>query len=276
MQKLFCFLLCFLLLSCTRIIFQPDRVLYSRPSSMGFEVREEVVESFDSTKLGAWFLHSKPKPEVIEQVREKTLVIFFHGNAQNISAHFSVISWMSEAGIDVFLGDYRGYGISEGEPEAHKVVEDTRALLDKGYEYFKKGGYQKLVVYSQSLGGALTISALRDFKASEEIDLLVLDATFKSPKSVAHDKIWGLGYLLVSDSAFAENLNHLLMPTLVIHGTHDQIIPQKFGDMLFSESSAKEKWQWILPGVRHIETFHFNQGFYRKKFISFLNGARHF
>lgn len=276
MQKIIHLSLCFFFFSCTRIIFQPDRVLYSRPSVQGFDVREEVVTSYDGTKLGAWFLTAKPKKERMEQIKEKTLVVFFHGNAQNISAHFSVVSWMSDAGIDVFLGDYRGYGISEGEPEAKMVVEDTRALLDKGYEYFKKGGYKNFVVYSQSLGGALTISALREFKSIETINLLVLDATFKSPKAVAHDKIWGLGYLLVSDAAFAENLNHLRMPTLVIHGTHDQIIPYKFGEDLFKTSPAEKKWWWPMPGVAHIETFHFQQGVYRKKFIDFLNGARHF
>ena len=109
--------------SCTQIIFQPDRYLYSRPQDIGYNVREEIVTSFDGTKLGAWFLFASPKKEKINQVKDKTLVIFFHGNAQNISAHFSVISWMSEAGIDVFLGDYRGYGISEGEPSTKEVVE---------------------------------------------------------------------------------------------------------------------------------------------------------
>ncbi len=276
MQKTILILIGFIFLSCTRIIFQPDRVLYSLPEKMGYDVREEVVTSQDGTKLGAWFLKSSEKMNGNLAVKEKTLVVFFHGNAQNISAHFSVVSWMSDAGIDVFLGDYRGYGISEGEPSAIKVVEDTRAFLDKGYEYYKRGGYEKLVVFAQSLGGALVISALREFKTINEIDLLVLDATFRSPKEVAHDKIWGLGYLLISDSAFASDLLHLSLPTLVIHGTQDQIIPYKFGEMLFKKSPASEKWWWLLPGVGHIETFHFNQGIYRQKFISFLNGARHF
>lgn len=276
MQKILQLTICFVLFSCTQIIFQPDRILYTVPSKFGLDVREEAVVSKDGTNLGAWFLKSNITKSSQYQVKEKTLVVFFHGNAQNISAHFSVVSWMSEAGIDVFLGDYRGYGISEGEPEAKGVVEDTKALLNKAYEYFKIGGYKKFIVYSQSLGGALTISALRDFGPTKDISLLVLDATFQSPKLVAHDKIWGLGYLLISDSAFAENLDHLQIPTLVIHGNRDQIIPYKFGEELFQKSTAREKWWWLLPGVGHIETFHYAQGKYRAQFIAFLNGARHF
>lgn len=257
--------------SCTQVIFQPDRVLYQKPSDLGFEVREEIVASMDGTKLGAWFLKGKLSPNSAQMIKEKTLVVFFHGNAQNISAHFSVVSWMSHHGVDVFLGDYRGYGISEGEPNPEDAVLDSLAFLNKAYEYFKNSDYKKFIVYSQSLGGALTISALEKFQYRNEVDLLVLDSTFRSPKEVAHDKIWGLGYLLISDSAFAKNLSHLQMPTLVIHGTIDQVIPHKFGEELFTGLTHDKKWWWLLPGVRHIETFHFQNGFYRQRFISFLN-----
>lgn len=266
MQKTLLLALIFVCTSCSQILYQPDQYLYIRPSEHGFNVVEEVVVASDGTKLGSWFLkHNKNK----EPSRD-TLVVFFHGNAQNISAHFSVVSWMSDYGLDVFMGDYRGYGISEGSPNPAGVEKDALAFLDHSYKVFKKNKYKKLIILAQSLGGAIAMNALQLFAHRDEINLLVLDSTFINPKNVAHDKIWGLGYLLISGAHTAENLNHLTMPTLVVHGAEDKVIPYKFGLEIYQQILHEKKWWWLRDHGTHIATFQENNKTYRQKLIEVI------
>lgn len=267
MKKIILIILASLLVSCSQILYQPDQYLYIRPAEQGFNVVEEVIVASDGTKLGSWFLKHNPTKEPSKE----TLVIFFHGNAQNISAHFSVVSWMSDYGFDVFMGDYRGYGISEGSPSPSGVEKDALAFLDHSYKIFKKNKYKKLVVLAQSLGGAIALNALQFFPHKNEINLLVLDSTFINPKAVAHDKIWGLGYLIISGAHTAENLHHLTMPTVVVHGVEDRVIPYKFGLEIYQKIEHDKKWWWLRDHGTHIATFHENAKIYRQKLIEIMN-----
>jgi uncharacterized protein len=43
----------------------------------------------------------------------------------------------------------------------------------------------------------------------------------------------------------------IVVPTLIIHGEHDQLIPVSEGEALFRGSIAKDKKLVIVPGARH-------------------------
>lgn len=52
---------------------------------------------------------------------KNTLVLFFHGNAENISSHFISAAWIADRGYDLMMFDYRRFGRSDGEV-AHSDV----------------------------------------------------------------------------------------------------------------------------------------------------------
>ena len=61
-------------------------------------------------------------------------VVHFHGNAQNMSAHYTFVSWLPAHGFNLFVFDYRGYGQSEGTLSREGVYEDSVAAV----EYVRK------------------------------------------------------------------------------------------------------------------------------------------
>jgi pimeloyl-ACP methyl ester carboxylesterase len=254
----------FLLVSCTSLIYQPDRYLHGDPHAYGISFKEFYVRSYDGTRLLAWDLKSKtPGPE--------NLVLMFHGNAQNLSSHAFNLTWMLDKKSDVLAFDYRGYGLSEGSPYPRGVVEDGVKFLQLAYDKFKDGNYKRLIIYTQSLGGTIAMRALEEVPWRDEISLLVLDSTFRSPQEVAIAKTHGLlGWLISSEFTADKLLSHLTMPLLVIHAPKDPVIPFKFGQEIFDIAPSTKKTFWKIEGGVHGDVFYVNKGIYREQFINLL------
>lgn len=261
-------LMCFFLTSCTSLIYQPDKYLYGHPDEFKTKFEAFTFNSIDGTKLSAWKLFSKtPNP--------KNLLIYFHGNAQNLTAHFMNSVWMAEHGYDILIFDYRGYGLSEGSPNPKGVAEDGLAFLNYAYNDYKKGGYKKFIVYAQSLGGAVSLRSLEDFAHRDEISLYVLDSTFLSPRDVAREKTNRvLKYLISNDYTANPALTHLTMPILSIHSTEDFVIAYSLGQDLFNKIPNPKKDFWTLRAKGHGDVFFIEQGKYRPQFIKYVEDLR--
>ena len=264
-SKTFSILLLGFLVSCTSLIYQPDRYLHADPHAYGINFQEYYVRSYDGTRLLAWDLKSKtPNPE--------NLVLMFHGNAQNLSSHVFNLTWMLDKKTDVVIFDYRGYGLSEGTPYPKGVLEDGIKFLQLAYDKFKAGNYKRFIIYTQSLGGTIAMRALEEVPWRNEISLLVLDSTFRSPQEVAGSKTHGLLWWLVSSEYTADKeLTHLTMPLLVIHAPNDPVVPFKFGAQLFAKAPSTKKTFWKIDDGYHGDVFFVKKGAYREQFITFLN-----
>jgi hypothetical protein len=207
-------------------------------------------------------------------------ILHFHGNAQNLSSHFLMLSWIAEYGYDLFIFDYRGYGQSTGAPSQDGIYLDSMAGMQKGYE-FSLENKSPLIVYGQSLGGNVALRAIVDFSYKDQIKLLILDSTFASYQKMAWDKLTSawilipfspLAYVFFSDKyASGLILNKLPpIPTLVIHGTNDLVVPFKFGQELYSKIET-QKWFWKIENGTHTDAFFRNEHNYKEDFIKFLN-----
>lgn len=251
-------------MGCTNLIYQPDRYLYADPNAYGINFKEYYVRSYDGTRLFAWDMKSKtPNPE--------NLVLMFHGNAQNLSSHAFNLAWMLDKQTDVLIFDYRGYGLSEGTPYPKGVLEDGLKFLQIAYDKFKAGNYKRFIIYTQSLGGTIAIRALEEVSWRNEISLLVLDSTFRSPSDIASDKTKGLlGWLISSEYTAHKDLSHLTMPLLVIHAPKDPIINFKFGTELFMQAPSTKKTLWRIEEGLHGDVFFVKKGAYREQFLSHI------
>lgn len=254
------------LTSCSFIIYQPDKYLHAHPNQFQTKFESFTFNSLDGTKLSGMKLFAKSG-------KAKHLLIYFHGNAQNLTAHFMNTIWMMNHDYDVIIFDYRGYGLSEGEPEPQGVYEDALTFLNYSYEEFKKNNYEKFVVYGQSLGGSILMRALENFKDREKIHLLVLDSTFLSPREVAREKTFFPLSLIITNSYTADpKLIHLTMPVLLIHSRLDHVIDYSLGQMLSSKiKNAKKKDFWTLENATHGDVFYVEERRYQKLFLDYVS-----
>lgn len=268
------FVLIWLLTSCTHVFYQPSRHQYVDPDKFKLNYQDVYFTSRDGTRLHGWFFKSK-------KAQVKGTVIQFHGNAQNLSSHFLSLLWLIDEGYNFFTFDYRGYGKSEGKANIDGVYEDSLAALEKGLELQRANGGGHYVVYGQSLGGAISLRAVPDFKKNKEITFIVQDSTFSSYKAIAFDRVksvWfmlpisPLAYVLISNKyASYKVFDQITWPTLVISGEKDNVMPVKFGKEIYQEIASEKKWFWKVPEARHIEVFFVAQGKYRQDFLSLLD-----
>ena len=228
--------------------YYPDRVLYSTPASVGLKFENAVFTSNDGTQLTGWFI---PATGYQNPKNAKGTVIHFHGNAQNMSAHWQFVSWLPQRGFNVFVFDYRGYGASQGIPEPKGVFEDSNAALN--YVRLREDvDPERLVVLGQSLGGTNAIAVVGSGNRLG-VKAIAIEATFFSYSSIANDKISGTG-MLVDDTYSAERYvgNLAPIPLLLLHGTSDPVIPYAHSLRLFDKAS-EPKTLITIEGAGHTE-----------------------
>src|SRR5690606_34519752 len=133
---------------CGHLFYFPEPGLRGTPAQIGVPYEDVHFQSADGTRLHGWFLPARPEPGA----PRRGLIYFLHGNAENISTHYVAMSWLNRYGWDLFLIDYRGFGLSEGAPHIRGVNQDARAGLDWAVARARQNKLP-LVVYGQSLGG---------------------------------------------------------------------------------------------------------------------------
>ena len=104
----------------------------------------------------------------------------FHGNAGNIGHRVPIAKVLEEHnGCNVFMLEYRGYGMSTGAPDEKGIMIDTQTGLDYIRNNKETQG-TKIVVYGQSLGGAAAIQLVSRNQEAGDIIGLILENTFTS------------------------------------------------------------------------------------------------
>ena len=86
--------------------------------------------------------------------RDAHLIIYFHGNAEDLTTCESFLSWLSlNTAYDVLCVDYIGYGRSSGENNTTEsnMCEAADAVLDYAVNTLKYK-YHAIVVMGRSLG----------------------------------------------------------------------------------------------------------------------------
>ncbi|MBA3440207.1 MAG: alpha/beta fold hydrolase, partial [Pyrinomonadaceae bacterium] len=153
----------------TPIRFRPDE-----PWVLPQNAADVWFTTSDGVRLHGWFLTSNKRSPV-------ATVIYFHGNAGNLSHVAWVGRNLASAGFDVLLFDYRGYGRSAGETDGETGLNKDG---DAAYEYVvdRRGVRpERLVLYGQSLG--TTVAA--DVASRRACGALILESGLSSAASMA-------------------------------------------------------------------------------------------
>lgn len=250
---------------CTSLFFYPDQQIYKTPEELGLKYTDVYFESEDTTALHAW--------HIFPTEPSKGLVFVAHGNAQNLSAHFLGWTWLVEAGYEVFIFDYRGYGASQGEASVEGAIADTQAALDYVDAHYA-GQY---VACGQSLGGTILINAMVQ-KERQKVEAVVIDSTFRSFSEIASEKmdqiIWTwpfqwIPYLSMDGQYDAQDkIASIGKPVLFLHGSQDTVISANDSWQLFERSKAPREI-WLVKPAGHIEGFQSQA--VQKDFVVYLN-----
>jgi hypothetical protein len=207
------------------MIFFPQRVLDATPEDWGFDYENVSLQTVDGLRLHGWFI---PRPG------SDRVVLFFHGNAGNISHRGDSVAIFHRLGLNVFIFDYRGYGQSEGSPGEAGLARDAVTA----WEYLQQmRGYNrdKIIVFGRSLGGTVATRLAARVKPGA----LIVESTFSSARDMAGRIFPLVSRLIVLRYQFdtMRYIEQVKCPVLVVHSSEDEIIPYQMGQKIYQAAS---------------------------------------
>jgi alpha-beta hydrolase superfamily lysophospholipase len=184
-------------------------------------------------------------------------VLYFHGNGEIASDYDEVGAVFNGIGINLFVADYRGYGRSSGSPTLSLMIKDAHPIYEGFKVVLREQGYSgKLFIMGRSLGSASAIELAYHYQ--RELSGMIIESgiadMFKLMSTVGFP-ISLLGIDNTQTPTSLELIRKIKIPTLILHGEFDQIVPVEEGKANFENVAAKDKRLVIIPGVDHNTIF---------------------
>jgi hypothetical protein len=221
------------------MLFFPSREFAYQPADFGLQFEEVWCETQDHVRLHGWFLKA-------ENNATDLCLLFFHGNAGNISIRLSKAREWINRGVSVFLIDYRGFGRSAGKMHSgNDIYLDAQAAyrwlnVEKTYKP------AQIILYGESVGSVPAI----ELATRESVKGLVLEAAFTSLKEVAKIHYGFAPDFLLQNFQFPneEKISKIKCSAFIIHGTADEIIPFSMGERLFKAAPGPKEFLPVSGG----------------------------
>lgn len=246
-----------------RFIFFPDGVLSADPGQIGMPFEDLEIQADEGVVLHGWWI---PAAQAEDQA---PVIIFFHGNAGNISHRLSTIQLLRDLGVTTCIFDYRGYGRSTGTPTEAGVYADAQAVYRHCREV-RRVAPDRILLFGRSLGGAVAI----DLATQVPIAGLIVEGTFTHAADMARQMPlgWFLKKWIQTKFDNLEKVRTLALPKLFIHGTADQVVPFAYGQRLFEAAGEPKEWYAVEKG-RHENTPQTGGREYRGRVAAFIARA---
>ncbi len=255
-------LVAFVYFAQSSLLYYPNvagRTLVATPADIGLAYEDVNLTTGDGVRLHGWFV---PAPGA------RGTLLFFHGNAGNISHRLESIEIFHRLALDVFIIDYRGYGRSDGKPGEQGTYDDA----DAAWRYLvETRGVDpaRIVVFGRSLGAAIGAR----LAARERPGALILESPFASIESMGRRLYPFLPVRLLNRFGYqtADYVSRIGCPVLVIHSRNDEIIPVAEGRAVYAAAREPKRWLEIRGG--HNDGFLVSGRVYLDGLESFLAGS---
>ncbi len=159
-----------------------------------------------------------------EDSLRKGVVLYFHGNKNNIEHYAKFVPAFTKHGYEVWMPDYPGFGKSTGEMTEKK-------LYSIAYELQKMAGLKynsdSIIIYGKSLGTAIAAytATVKPFKR------LILETPYYSVPSLFSSYAFMYPASIMSSYKLPtyEFLQEVKCPVAIFHGTGDWVVPYRSG-----------------------------------------------
>ena len=233
--------------------FDLDSSLFNNDTLTAYNLRTTVIPESSRTqivlnsrgkKIYGYFVRSS-------NINEKNVVLYNHGNRDHLEYYWDRIELFYKMGFNVFIYDYEGYGMSEGEPTEEAIYADANAA----YYYLQSRGFPDslITVYGFSLGGAPAANLAANTFTPRR---LILESTFGSASSLTQSgMVLDLPgtFVMTGEYNTAEKIKRVTVPVLILHGIDDKFIDmEKNGKLIFRNANNPKRFI-AVPGADHSE-----------------------
>ncbi len=206
-------------------VFFPSRSILATPKQSHLDFEDVYFKTKDGVTLNGW---------LVKHPKAKSTIVFFHGNAGNLSDRIGKFLLFHKMGVNVFAVDYRGYGNSGGKPTEEGIYEDAEAAFD--YLLTRSDINPKTIIsYGASLGGVVAI----DLAIHRPLAGLIIDSSFSSAPDMAkviYPFLPSFFMKIKMDSI--SKIQKIHIPKLFLHSDEDETVPIALGLKLYKAAQA--------------------------------------
>jgi pimeloyl-ACP methyl ester carboxylesterase len=228
-----------------RLLFEPEPLAPDEPVVKDPDCSEYFIE-VPGARLSVAHMRL-PQP--------RGVFFFLHGNSGNLKKWFVDLDAFRQAGFDVVMFDYRGFGKSSG---CIGSEEQLRADVDAVWDHVAPM-YQgkRIVISGQSLGTGLAAGlAAHLCAAGRAPDLTLLVSPYSSMRALAAELYpWVPQQVLRYPLHTLGHAAKLLGPVMLIHGDRDELIPIHHSEKLCEEIPAAKLLR--VTGAGHSDVHQF-------------------
>ena len=214
-----------------QFLFFPNKEIKKTPSHIDLKY-EDIHIKYNEDDYHGWYIQGNYK----NSLSQNKCILFFHGNAGNISFRINYIEKFSEIGFSLLFFDYPSFGLSSGNPTENSCIKCSELF----YNYLineKKFLNKNIIFYGESIGGSISSSLANICN----IKYLIIQSTFTDIKEIIQ-KIVNYNFAIMNNIGFEtlENLKlrsklnklNKKMKTMIIHSNEDELIDVKHSELL--------------------------------------------
>lgn len=225
-------------------MYEQSAALQTTPDRLGMKYEQFTIPSGTGVERGELYTWWIPA----DRTGAPTL-LFLHGNKRNVSHMIEHTQRLHDAGYNLLIPDYRGYGKSTGgEPTEAKMYEDAEAAWNYLLQR-REQDPKSVFIYGHSMGGVVGIDlALRHPEAAG----LIAEGTFTSMRVMGEAEYPWLPVNVLLNQHFDAlgKVGKLKLPVLFIHGTWDMRTPYQMSQQLY-QRAPQPKMIKLIDGGEH-------------------------
>ncbi len=220
-----------------KLLFLPTTLAQDYKYEFQYPFEEVFLNPDENTRINA--IHFKNE-------EPKGVILYFHGNAGDLSRWGIIGEHFVAKGYDVFIMDYRTYGKSKGKLSEAVFYSDA----DYCYDYLLKAyNEEDITLYGRSLGTGIVTYLASKYQPKQ----VILETPYYSILDVAKERfpMFPVTYLMRYEFPSHKFISEITCPITMFHGTEDRIVPYSSAQKLY-EVAPKDLTTFItIEGGEH-------------------------
>lgn len=184
---------------------------------------------------------------------ESPTLLYFHGNGETVTDYNQIAPLYGEFGLNLFVATYRGYGWSTGTPSVEAMMSDSEKVFQEFTRTLDEMEITGPVfIMGRSLGSTSAIEVCHS--SPETVKGMIIESGFADTIPLLNQLGLNTDTLDISEQECIGNVDKIAeikIPTLILHGAKDAIIPVAQAERLQAFSGARAKKFFVIPGADH-------------------------
>ena len=213
-------------------LYFPNEDNYITNETINFNYETVNINSTNKIALKSWYSSNNPS---------KKFILFLHGNAGTLKSRIYKLNAFNDLDLNFLAITWRGFSGNSGHPSENGLYEDALSAVN----WLNSNGIKNedIIIYGESLGTAIAI----EISQKSNYAGVILESPFTSISSMGKLKFPYLPIDLILNDKFdsINKTSNINIPSLVLHGKDDNLVPFYMGQEIFASLTYKSKSHFV-------------------------------